>query len=185
MSLPSLKQLRSMVKQQESRVKPNQAEEDIIREYAIPERRTAAVLKGEMEDLTSQVAEYFEDNGAEDDLNVSEGSENRELDAVSPFAGTLKDWEILGKSSDSPLEEAIRTIKDQEKTLESQQITIKRLTQELETRNQCEEELREITAKYQELLRVSQEFEAKSRQLTQANRLLREHLMRLTQGKEE
>jgi len=174
-----------MVKQQESRVKPTQVEEDVIREYAIPETRTAAVLKGEMEDLTSQVAEYFEDNGAEDDLSVSEGSENKELDAVSPFAGTLKDWEVLGKSRESALEDALRTIKDQEKTLESQQITIKRLTQELETRNQCEEELREVGAKYQELLRVSQEFEAKSRQLTQANRLLREHLMRLTQGKEE
>lgn len=139
-----------------------------------------------MKDLTSQVAEYFEDNGVvEDDLNLSEGSENKEIDAVSPFAGTMKDWEILGKSRDIALEDAHRTIKDLEKTIATQQITIEQLTLELNTRNQCEEQLQSLTSKYDQLLKISQEFEAKSRQLMQANRLLREHLMRLTEGEGE
>ena len=109
-NLPNLKQLRKMVKETESKLKgsrPPENEEDVIREYEIPEPRTKALLKEEMQALENELTEHFEENYVDDDLNLSEGSDNKEIDVVSPFAGTIRDLDPLLKSHGTELKDSV------------------------------------------------------------------------------
>ena len=217
-NLPNLKQLRKMVKETESKLKgsrPPENEEDVIREYEIPEPRTKALLKEEMQALENELTEHFEENYVDDDLNLSEGSDNKEIDVVSPFAGTIRDLDPLLKSHGTELkdsvfltwsgpgevhteklrptdDDAVRIIHEQEKTIQEQQTMIRDLSEKLRRRERTEgggeraeeyeRQIREMEGKYQSLLSLCQDFEAKSRHLLQANRLLQDHLLRLTQS---